>query len=235
MRRLIHQLHRRGAVGRIALSLALLVTLAGANAAPAAALAGAAAQETPIGTVPPAAEAIMSKSEYRTARWLYDVVDLNTGQVVLANRPDELVFSGSTAKQFTVSSAYESLGTDSRVTTPVYATAGTSNGVLSGNLVLVASGDLGLGGRNSLDGRFDFTFTADAIDHVYADVAPNGVKPPGDPLAGLDSLAQRVAAKGVTRVDGDVLVDDRLWQTFAGQEARTARRRRAPRCSCSPS
>ncbi|MBV9357467.1 MAG: D-alanyl-D-alanine carboxypeptidase/D-alanyl-D-alanine-endopeptidase [Chloroflexi bacterium] len=218
MNRLIRQPGRQGVVVNSVLGLVLLILLAGTNAAPGMALAGAAAPETPLGAVPPAAQAIMDKSDYRTARWLYDVVDLNSGQVLLANRADQLVFTGSTAKQFTVGSAYETLGIDRRATTPVYATAGTNNGLLSGNLVLVASGDLGLGGRNSLDGRFDFTFTADSVDHVYADVAPNGVEPPGDPLAGLDSLAQQVAAKGVARIDGDVIVDDRLWQTFEGQE-----------------
>ena len=33
---------------------------------------------------------------------------------------------------------------------------------------------------------------------------------PGDPLAGLDDLAEQVLASGVTRIDGDVLVDPRV-------------------------
>ncbi len=219
MQRPTRHSHHDGFLLRTALAFVLVVVLVGANASPTAALAGANQPATPVGSVPPAAQAVMDGSDYRAARWLYDVVDLKTGQVLLANRPHELVFTGSTAKEFTVGGAYDTLGADYRVTTPVYATTGTVNGVLPGNLVLVASGDLGLGGRNSLDGKFDFTFTPDSIDHVYADVAPNGVTPPGDPLAGLNSLAQQVAAKGVTRIDGNVLIDDRRWETFAGQEA----------------
>ncbi|MBV9357783.1 MAG: peptidase S13, partial [Chloroflexi bacterium] len=93
--------------------------------------------------------------------------------------------------------------------------------MVHGNLVLVASGDLALGGRNALEGegRFDQSFSATTIDHVYGDLAPTAAPPPGDPLAGLDSLATQVAASGVSSVTGDVLIDDRLWETGPGHEA----------------
>ncbi len=160
----------------------------------------------------------MSEPEYKTARWLYYVADLRTGEVLLANHRNELVFTASTAKLFTVGTALHVLGPDYRVTTPVYATGPVRDGVVDGDLALVASGDLALGGRGALDDRFGFTFTAHAIDHVYGDVAPNAAVPRGDPLAGLDELARQVAAAGVTRVDGDVVVDQRRWQPFDSQE-----------------
>jgi serine-type D-Ala-D-Ala carboxypeptidase/endopeptidase (penicillin-binding protein 4) len=35
---------------------------------------------------------------------------------------------------------------------------------------------------------------------------------PQDPLRGLDDLARQVAKRGIRRVDGDVVIDDRLWK-----------------------
>jgi D-alanyl-D-alanine carboxypeptidase/D-alanyl-D-alanine-endopeptidase (penicillin-binding protein 4) len=173
-----------------------------------------------VGSVPPAAREIMTKAPYDSARWLYYVADAETGKVLLANRPDEMVFTGSTAKNFVVGAVYDTLGPDATLTTPVYATTPVVGGVVAGDLVLVASGDLALGSRNGLDGKFDHTFTADTIDHIYANVGPNATRV-GEPLAGLDELARQVAAKGVTRVDGDVLIDTRLWEEFQGQEGPT--------------
>jgi serine-type D-Ala-D-Ala carboxypeptidase/endopeptidase (penicillin-binding protein 4) len=206
----VHRVFRGRAIVPVAAALAALVV------APPAIQAGA---PTQVGTVPGGAQKVMDKEAYATARWTYYVADLKSGEVLLANRPGELVFSGSTAKNYTIGSAYDILGPDSRMTTPVYATAPVQDGVVDGDLVLVASGDLALGGRNALQDKFDQSFTATVIDHVYGDIAPSAAKPPGDPLAGLDSLAAQVAAKGVKRVSGDVVIDDRLWETEMGHEA----------------
>ena len=92
----------------------------------------------------------MAKPEFRTARWIYSVVDAKTGELLLANRPDELVFTASTAKNFTVGAVYGTAGPDATLTTPVYATAPAVDGLVDGDLVLVASGDLALGGRGAM-------------------------------------------------------------------------------------
>jgi serine-type D-Ala-D-Ala carboxypeptidase/endopeptidase (penicillin-binding protein 4) len=168
--------------------------------------------------VPAAARRIMNEPEYKTARWLYYVADLRSGEVLLASHRNELVFTASTAKLFTVGTALHELGPDYRVTTPVYATGPVRDGVVDGDLALVAAGDLALGGRGAMNDRFNFTFTAHAIDHVYGDVAPNAAMPRGNPLAGLDDLARQVAGAGVTRVNGDVVIDQRRWQPFDSQE-----------------
>ena len=173
----------------------------------------------PIGVLPADAQAIMDKPAYKTARWNYYVADAETGEVLMANRPDEMVLTASTAKNFTVGSAYAVLGPDTTLTTPVNVTTPAEGGVVAGDLVLVASGDLAMGGRNAAQGKFDNAFTATTIDHVYGDVgAPNAAVAPGNPLAGLDDLAAQVAASGITQVDGDVTIDTRLWETYVGQE-----------------
>jgi D-alanyl-D-alanine carboxypeptidase/D-alanyl-D-alanine-endopeptidase (penicillin-binding protein 4) len=210
-------------VNRRAAALPLLVSTVVLTAFASSTEASASPGEGPdiqpqVGDLPPAAAAIMSEPEFETARWLYSVAEADTGRVVLAGRAGEFVFTASTAKNFTVGTTYATLGTDARLTTPVYATAQPAGGVLAGDLVLVASGDLAMGGRGAMDGRVDHAFTAGTIDHVYGDVAPNAAFVPDDPLAGLDDLARQVAASGVTEIAGDVVIDTRLWDTFDGQE-----------------
>ena len=107
------------------------------------------APEAALDTVPEAAAEIMAQPAYESARWLYHVADAESGEVLLADRADELVFTASTAKGFFVGSVYEVLGPDTTLTTPVYATTPVADGAVAGDLVLVASGDLALGGRGA--------------------------------------------------------------------------------------
>ena len=80
-----------------------------------------------------------------------------------------------------------------------------------GNLVLVGSGDLRFGLREEPDGSL-FYENFPVLDHSYANLGvPGAIEPPGDPLAVLDQFAQKVKAAGITRVNGDVVVDDRLF------------------------
>jgi D-alanyl-D-alanine carboxypeptidase/D-alanyl-D-alanine-endopeptidase (penicillin-binding protein 4) len=216
---------RRARRTAIAAGLAALLAVVGAcgggTDAGGASTAQPPAAGASTGTLPAAAAQIMAKPPYATARWIYYVADAETGEVLLADRADEMVFTGSTAKNFVVGAVYDTLGPDTRLTTPVYATTPVSSrGAVAGDVVLVASGDLALGGRNALEGRFDHTFNAVTVDHVYADIAPNAARI-GDPLAGLDELARQVAERGVKRIRGDVVIDTSLWETFDGQEGPT--------------
>jgi serine-type D-Ala-D-Ala carboxypeptidase/endopeptidase (penicillin-binding protein 4) len=171
-----------------------------------------------IGDLPAAAKKIMDKPAYQAARWTYQVTDLKTGKVLMANRAGEMAFTASTAKQFTVGAVYNTMGPDSRVTTPVYATGPVTDGVVNGDLSLVASGDMTMGGRNAAKDHADDSFSSKTIDHVYGDLGTNAAKAPGNPLAGLESLAKQVADAGIRQVSGNVLIDDRLWEPFAGGE-----------------
>jgi D-alanyl-D-alanine carboxypeptidase/D-alanyl-D-alanine-endopeptidase (penicillin-binding protein 4) len=171
------------------------------------------------GQLPEGALRIMAKPAYATARWLYYVADRDSGEFLLSQRPDEMVLTGSTAKEFTIGTLYDTIGPNTRLTTPVYATAPVVDGVLHGDVILVASGDLTLGGRGAMRGRVDDAFDATSIDHVYGDVAPNARKVNDDPLAGLDDLAHQIAAKGVKVIDGDVVVDTRIWRSASGHQS----------------
>jgi D-alanyl-D-alanine carboxypeptidase/D-alanyl-D-alanine-endopeptidase (penicillin-binding protein 4) len=104
------------------------------------------------------------------------------------------------------------LGPDYRFETPVYSRGTVDAGHLHGDLILVASGDLTLGGRTLPNGTMAFTNN----DHTYADnTTTTDLLTPTDPLAGLTALAKQVKAAGIDRVEGEVLIDARLFEPAA--------------------
>jgi D-alanyl-D-alanine carboxypeptidase/D-alanyl-D-alanine-endopeptidase (penicillin-binding protein 4) len=188
-----------------ALCLAIVLASVGA-AGPIVASTG----QTPPGLDPRIAR-IMDASVYRYGEWGLLETDPATGRVIQSVGPAQRMYvQGSTTKLFVVSTALNDLGFDHRFTTPLYALGHTSGGTLSGTLVLVAQGDLTMGGRTKPDGSVDYT----DLDHGDASNFLSGVTlTPEDPLAGLNQLAQQVRASGITHVDGDVVIDDRLFQS----------------------
>ena len=107
------RVHRTRAVGA-ALAIALVVG-ACSNSDDDAGDDDASDSSEQIGTLPDEAAEIMAKDPYASARWLYYVADAESGEVLLANRPDELVFTASTAKGFFVGSVYDTLGPDTTI------------------------------------------------------------------------------------------------------------------------
>ncbi len=172
--------------------------------------AGANAQATPAPSpLPDAIRAIIDDPKYRTSHWGIFVTDLQSGDVVYESNADQWFLTASTAKLYAGSAALDAYGPDFRFETPIYRAGEVdAEGSLDGNLVLVASGDLTMGGRDTPDGRIAFT----PIDHINAGAFPNLVTLTGeDPLAGIDDLARQVAESGIASVAGDVIVDDRLF------------------------
>jgi D-alanyl-D-alanine carboxypeptidase/D-alanyl-D-alanine-endopeptidase (penicillin-binding protein 4) len=139
------------------------------------------------------------------------VLDQKTGEVLASQNPVRMFDPGSTMKTFAVSAALERYGNDYVFRTPVYRVGTQSGDTLNGNLVLVGSGDLSFGLRKQPDGSLYYENLPE-LDHSYATVGlPGAVEPPGDPLSALDELATAVKAAGITRVNGDVVIDDRLF------------------------
>jgi D-alanyl-D-alanine carboxypeptidase/D-alanyl-D-alanine-endopeptidase (penicillin-binding protein 4) len=154
---------------------------------------------------------IMDKPRYADAKWSLLVKDLDTGRTTYALRPDEMSFTGSTRKLFSVGAALEGLGPGHRETTRVVRRGKLDvSGRLHGGLVLVAGGDLTLGGRRVGADGIQFT----DFDHNDANALGAAEPTPQDPLAGLDRLAREVRASGVRSVSGDVAVDDRLFRPY---------------------
>lgn len=145
---------------------------------------------------------------YDHALWGLLVVDLESGEMVHALNQDRFFVPGSTAKLVTLSAAWDTLGSDHRFKTPIYRTGTVTDGRLDGDLVLVASGDLTMGGRTLPNGQIAYT----SIDHTYANAIPGATLTETNPLAGLEDLAAQVRDSGVTRVEGNVLIDPRLFE-----------------------
>lgn len=155
--------------------------------------------------------AIQNQPRYQPSDWGYSVLDQETGEVLAAQNPDHLFDPGSTMKTYAVSTALRLYGSDYRFRTPVYRVGNVTDGSLNGNLVLVGSGDLSLGLREQPDGTLYYENAPD-LNQSYATIGvPGAVEPPGNPLAGLDELASKVRNSGITHVNGDVVIDDRLF------------------------
>ncbi len=157
-------------------------------------------------------ESVINGPDYREAHWGVLVVDAEDGRTLCAHDADRLFAPASTTKLYSCAAALADLGADYRFETPVYRRGTVEKGVLHGDLILVASGDLTLGGRTLPDGTMAF---ADH-DHIYANGGTQTGLTPTDPLAGLKDLARQVAKAGVRRVTGEVLVDDRLFARARG-------------------
>jgi D-alanyl-D-alanine carboxypeptidase/D-alanyl-D-alanine-endopeptidase (penicillin-binding protein 4) len=156
---------------------------------------------------------VTGRPEYKHARWGVYVVDAESGDVVHSLNPDQMFVPASTTKLFSCAAALGELGVGHRFVTRVVARGAAVEGELKGDLILVASGDPTLGGRTKPDGTMAFTNG----DHTYAEpTSANASVTDTDPLAGLNALAERVRASGITSISGDVLIDDRLFETAQG-------------------
>lgn len=101
------------------------------------------------------------------------------GRVVAQENARRLFAPGSVQKLLVTAAALHHLGPEYRVTTAVRGTGGVSDGTLGGDLILTAAGD------PTWNERF------------FED----------DPHAPLRSLARQLAARGLKRVGGDLVID----------------------------
>ncbi|MFJ6479478.1 MULTISPECIES: D-alanyl-D-alanine carboxypeptidase/D-alanyl-D-alanine endopeptidase [unclassified Streptomyces] len=163
--------------------------------------------DTGIAGLDPRITEIMRKPDYRNAQWGLLQTDPESGRVVHSLFPEQFFIPGSTAKLISVSGPWHTLGADHRFVTPLYAVGARDGATLTGDLDLVAQGDLTMGGRTRPDGTVAYT----DLDHTYANDFPGATLTPENPLAGIDRLARQVRDSGITRVDGDVIVDSRLF------------------------
>ncbi|MEV2245239.1 D-alanyl-D-alanine carboxypeptidase/D-alanyl-D-alanine-endopeptidase [Streptomyces sp. NPDC049970] len=191
---------------RVVAGCCALLLLAPASAA--AAQAAASPDDGGSGGLDPRITEIMRKPDYPNARWGLLQQDPDSGRVVHSRLAEQLFVPGSVAKLFGTSGAWNALGGDHRFRTPVYAVGERRGSTLDGDLGLVAQGDLTMGGRTRPDGTVDYT----DLDHTYANDFPGATLTPQDPLAGIDRIARQVRRSGITRVEGNVIVDNRLFQ-----------------------
>jgi len=174
-------------------------------------------------TIPPASRAedvlaekihaIIDGPDYKQAHWGLLVVDAATGKAVYEREPDRLFIPASTTKLFSCAAALAEFGPDYRFETPVYRRGEVREGILHGDLILVASGDLTFGGRLGKDGKVLF---ADH-DHIYANSdTTESAATDSNPTHALEELSKQIAAACIREVRGEVLIDDRLFERARG-------------------
>jgi D-alanyl-D-alanine carboxypeptidase len=163
------------------------------------------------GGLPKGIQAVMNKDLYKGSTWGLRVIDLDSGRTLIDLQPDHKFFLASVRKVITVGELMNEVGPAHRYNTPVYR-QGTVNhlGVLQGDLILVASGDLTMGGRTNPDG----SIALGDFDHNEANDLGNANLTKPDPLAGYRALARQVAASGIKEITGDVAIDDRLFKPY---------------------
>src|SRR5579863_5768086 len=138
-------------------------------------------------------EAALTATGAEKGEWGVLVADAATGDVLYARNADAYFMPASNAKLFTTAMALATLGPDYRVRTTVAGDGPVdSNGLLSGNLVLIGRGDANLSNR-----KFPFEKKEERA---------------GPPEKVLAQFADGVAARGVKEITGDVVADDSLFQ-----------------------
>jgi serine-type D-Ala-D-Ala carboxypeptidase/endopeptidase (penicillin-binding protein 4) len=196
-------------------TLAALVSLAAVSGAG----AGSGSLPPVVGDLPSSVSTVIaeiqSKAAYAHTSWGIRVVALDTGAVLIDQAGERSLTPGSIMKVYSTATALDLYGAHYRFHTPVYKTGPVSQGVLDGDLILVASGDFTFGLREQPDGTLGYNNMPE-IDHNYADTgfAGGALVKGSDPLAALNRLANAVRGSGIAEVRGDVIIDARLFETY---------------------
>jgi serine-type D-Ala-D-Ala carboxypeptidase/endopeptidase (penicillin-binding protein 4) len=125
---------------------------------------------------------------------------LSNGRVLYARNAERLFVPASNMKLFTTALALAKLGADYRLTTKIGAEVPIdANGTLPGDLELIGGGDPSLSGRQ----------------YPYRNRAPAGEIYSFRPI---EALADQLAARGLQRVDGNIIGDDTryVWEPQPG-------------------
>jgi N-acyl-D-amino-acid deacylase len=149
---------------------------------------------------------VMDRPEFAHSRFGLEFITADSGEVIYKLNASQLFVPGSTTKLLSEGTMLEVLGADYRFHTKIYRTGPIGkDGTLQGDLILLASGDLDLSNRVQPDDTLIF----EDEDHSYGGPDSKGL--PGDPLAVIRDFAKQIAAKGIKRIKGRVLVDASLF------------------------
>lgn len=152
-------------------------------------------------------DALIDAPDYKHASWGILVVNGKTGDTVYERNPETLLTPASVTKMFSCAAALIAIGPDTTTETAVYQRGTVVKGALRGDLILVAAGDLTFGGR-AKGGKTVFKDK----DHTYANSGLGECElTDTDPLTALNELAKQVKDAGITQIDGEVCIDDRMF------------------------
>jgi D-alanyl-D-alanine carboxypeptidase/D-alanyl-D-alanine-endopeptidase (penicillin-binding protein 4) len=139
---------------------------------------------------------LASTQAARSATWGIQITNAKTGTMAYQFNPDRLLVPASGVKLFTTALALTRLGPDYRYVTRVFAPAPPDDaGVIRGPVTLAGGGDPNLSGRS-------LPFVERAVT--------------GPPVTAIEDFADQVVARGVKRIEGDLVGDDTayIWQPY---------------------
>lgn len=132
-------------------------------------------------------DAIFDRPATSNAFWGVSIADATTGEVLYRRNADRSLMPASNMKLYTTAAALDLFGADHRFTTRLYADGPVEGATLRGNLVVRGGGDPTLGGA------------------YFADQDKT------DRLAPFRAFADSLRARGITRIEGDVVGDDDVF------------------------
>lgn len=147
----------------------------------------------------------MARPEFAHARFGIEIYSVGGGKPIYQLNEQQLFVPGSTTKLLTEGTALQLLGPDYRFHTRVYRTGPIDGDTLNGDLVLVAGGDPNLSNRIQPDGTLAF----ENEDHSYGGPDSKGLD--GNPSLAIYELARQIAAKGIRKITGRLLLDATLF------------------------
>ena len=152
-------------------------------------------------------QAMVGDPAVSRAHWGIAVTALD-GTPIAAVNDGQLFQPASNAKLYTTAAAMALLGPESTIDTVVTGAFDVGSGTVSGDLTLVGSGDA--------------NFDSGDLPYIPPALRPKAVPHPPTPsgvgaLKDINSLADQLFARGVKRVDGDIVGDDTLfpWEPYA--------------------
>lgn len=135
---------------------------------------------------------VLQRPELRRGHIGVKIVSLDTGRTVFDENSEKYFMPASNMKVFTVAAALEKLSPNFKFVTSVFAPGKPDeNGLVKGDLTIYGRGDI-------------------SFSTAFAD---------GDYYQGLDNLAERIAASGVKRIEGDLIGDESYFRGNAIPES----------------
>lgn len=182
---------------RTPLRTTLHLTLLAAISAVTSAQSPAPAPVTPPPTLAQQIATLLADPAVARDHWGIQVTTLDGTPLYSLNQA-QLFHPASNAKLFTTAAAVALLGPSKVFETVVARTAPVKHGRLRGNLYLVGGGDASFG----------------STDIPYMPPADRTQNPqqPAPTIADIEELANKIAATGLRKIDGDIVGDDSLYK-----------------------
>lgn len=138
---------------------------------------------------------ILLRPELRRGQVGVKIVSLDTGKTLFEENAEKYFMPASNMKSYTVAAALARLTPDFRFVTSVYAPgAPDSSGTIRGDVIVYGRGDP----------TFATAFTRAETSAPATDA---------DYLKGLEALAEKIAAAGVRRIEGNLVGDESYFNT----------------------